>query len=143
MLKKLNFKSRRILLLISFFVLMISLSSCKSAGNPTGKLPVDDIYLKAGTDQVSVGELWNELRWDSNTVLTDKITEVVMKDYVEKVELIIDKSYSELSDDDKKKFDSEFTEDKYNELKETYSSRLEDYVIEDIYNYSFDSVDSL
>ncbi len=142
MLKKLNFKSRRMFLVISFFVLLITLTSCKSAGHPSGNLPVDKVYAKAGADQVTVGELWNELKWNSYDVLTEKITEVVMKDYQNKVELIVDKNYSDLSDDDKKLFDEDFTQDKFDALKENYEARLENYVIEDVYNLEFSSGDS-
>ncbi|MDE7384624.1 MAG: hypothetical protein K2M84_02580, partial [Anaeroplasmataceae bacterium] len=142
MFKKLKSKSRRLGLVVSFFVLIITLSGCKSAGKPIGNLDKDTVYLSAGDQKVTKGELWNELRWNASNVLTDKITEVVMKDYVEKVSLIMDKSYTDLTDDQKKLFADEFSNEDYDKLKESYESRLEDYVIEDIYNYNYNSTNS-
>lgn len=142
MFKKLNLKSRRLFLFLSLFVLLISLSSCRTAGHPSGKLPVDDVYAKAGNDQVTVGQLWNELRWSANTILTDKINEAVMKEYYHKVELIMDKTFESLSSDEKKLFSDNFTEETYQDLKTNYEDRLQDYVIEDIYNFNYDSINS-
>lgn len=142
MFKKLKSKSRRMCLLASFFVLIIALSGCSSAGKPTGNLDKDAVYLSAGDQKVTRGDLWNELRWSANSVLTEKITEVVMKDYVEKVSLIMDKAYTDLTDDQKKLFSEDFSSEDYDKLKESYEDRLEDYVIEDIYNYSYDSTNS-
>lgn len=142
MFKKLKSKSRRMCLLASFFVLIIALSGCSSAGKPTGNLDKDAVYLSAGDQKVTRGDLWNELRWSANSVLTEKITEVVMKDYVEKVSLIMDKAYTDLTDDQKKLFSEDFSSEDYDKLKESYEDRLEDYVIEDIYNYTYDSTNS-
>ena len=142
MLKKLKFKSRRICLLASFCVLLISLASCSSAGAPYGKLDRETTYATAGNYSVNKGELWDELKWTANSILTEKITEVVMKDYVEKVELIMDKSFEDLTNEQKKLFDEEFSKENYDKLKENYSKRLENYVIEDIYNFSLSMTDS-
>ncbi len=142
MLKKLNFRLRRVFLILSSFVLLIILSSCRGAGAPTGKLPVDEIYAEAGKDTVTVGELWNELKWSSKDVLTDKINEAVMKDYNKKVSLVMDHTYGDLSNDDKNLIAENLTEEKFNELKAFYSERLQDYVIEDVYNFEFSSADS-
>ncbi len=142
MLKKLKFKTRRLGLVASFFVLGIALSSCSTAGKPVGNLDKDSVYLSAGNHTVTKGELWNELRWSANDVLSEKITEVVMKDYVEKVSLVMDKSYTDLTSDQKKLFAEDLSSDDFSELKEKYEDRLEDYVIEDIYNFNFDSINS-
>ncbi|MDE7263320.1 MAG: hypothetical protein K2N64_01485 [Anaeroplasmataceae bacterium] len=142
MLKKIKLKPRRLCLLASLFVLLISLGSCSSAGKPVGNLDKDSIYLSAGNYSVTKGELWEELRWSANTILTDKITEVVMKDYVEKVELIIDKSYTDLSESQKKLFADNFTDEDFSNLRAFYEERLEDYVIEDIYNFNYSSTNS-
>ncbi|MDE7100576.1 MAG: hypothetical protein K2O05_01835, partial [Anaeroplasmataceae bacterium] len=122
-------------------MLLISLSSCKTAGSPSGKLPTDEIYVQAGEDKVTVGELWNELKWSSSTVLTSKIEEAVTKEYYNKVSLIMDKSYSSLTDDEKKLFGDDFTVENFNELYSSYESRLQDYVIEDVYNFTFSVTD--
>lgn len=142
MLKKLKSKSRRLCLIASFFVLIIALSGCSSAGKPIGNLDKDTVYLSAGDQKVTKGDLWNELRWSASSVLTDKITEVVMKGYVEKVSLIMDKSYTDLTEDQKKLFADDFSLEDYNKLKNSYEDRLEDFVIEDIYNFNYDSKNS-
>ena len=142
MLEKLKFKIRRIGLLVSFFVLIITLSGCSSAGKPTGKLDKDAIYASAGDYKVTKGDIWDELRWNASSILTDKITEVVMKDYVEKVTIVMEKSFAELTDDQKKLFDENLTNEAFTELKASYEDRLEDYVIEDIYNFNFDAINS-
>lgn len=142
MLKKLKFKTRKLSLVASFFVLGIALSSCSTAGKPVGNLDKDTVYLTSGNHTVTKGELWNELRWSANDVLSEKITEVVMKDYVEKVTLIMDKSYSDLTNDQKKLFADDFTSDDFDKLKIHYEDRLEDFVIEDIYNFNYDSTNS-
>ena len=79
MMKKCNFKTRRILLVVSFFVFLLSLTSCKTAGNLSGNLQVDDIYVKAGNYTVTKGELWNELKWSASTELTSKFNDVITK----------------------------------------------------------------
>ncbi len=142
MLKKLKFKTRRLSMVASFFVLGIALSSCSTAGKPVGNLDKDSVYLSAGNHTVTKGELWNELRWSANDVLSEKITEVVMKDYVEKVSLVMDKSYTDLTDDQKILFAENLSNDDFSKLKENYEDRLEDYVIEDVYNFNFDSINS-
>ena len=129
-------------LISTFFVLLISLSACTSAGYPVGKLDTEEVYARAGNFTVTKGELWNELRWSASDVLNDKIEEVVIKDSFKKVELIIEKSYASLTDDEKKLFSDDFTLEDYNDLYEEYKTRLENYVIEDIYNFSFSSTDS-
>lgn len=142
MFKKLKAKSRRLCMFASFFVFIIALSGCSSAGKPTGNLDKDAVYLSAGDQTVTKGELWNELRWSANSILTEKITEVVMKDYVEKVSLIMDGSFENMSDEQKKLFAEDFSSEDFTKLKQSYEDRLEDYVIEDIYNFNYDSENS-
>ena len=142
MLNNWKLKLRRLFLISAFFVLLISLSACTSAGYPVGKLDTNEVYARAGNFTVTKGELWNELRWNASSILNNKIEEVVIKDYYKKVELIIDKNYSSLTDDEKKLFSDDFTLEDYNDLHEEYKLRLENYVIQDIYNLSFSSSDS-
>lgn len=137
MFKKFNLKSRRIFLLIVSFVLLISLSSCGGAGNPLGKLNPDEIYASAGKYSVTNQELWNELKWSAKDVLDEKITEVVLKDYFTKIELVMEKSYASLTDDEKKSFKDDFTEEDFNQLYQHYSVRLKNYVLDDVYNFDF------
>ena len=93
MLNDWKFKIRRLFLISTFFVLLISLSACTSAGYPVGKLDTEEVYARAGNFTVTKGELWNELRWSASDVLNDKIEEVVIKDSFKKVELIMRKNF--------------------------------------------------
>lgn len=142
MFQKFKFKTRRIGLLVSFGALMITLSGCSTAGKPIGKLDKDTIYASAGKYTVNKGELWDELRWNTSSILTDKIEEVVMKDYVEKVKIVMNHSFTELTDEQKKVLDDDLTAEDFEELKKSYEDRLEDFVIEDIYNFNYSSVNS-
>ena len=134
MMKKHNFISRRILLIVSFFVLLVSLTSCKTAGDLTGNLQVDDIYTKAGNYQVTKGELWNELKWNASTEITSKFNEVIVSEYFDKIELVMDKTYSTLSAEESELFADEA---EYNTLHDEYTERLTAYVIQDVYNFAF------
>ena len=142
MFKKSNYKWRRLFIIISFFVFMLSLSACSSAGNPSGKLDKNQVYLKAGNYTVTNGELWNELKWSAHDILEEKSIEVVMSDYYEKVELVMNKNFADLTDEQKNKFGENFNNDSFVELKKEYESRIEDYVIEDIYNFTYNSKNS-
>lgn len=134
MMKKWNFKTRRILLIVSFFVFLLSLTSCRTAGNLAGNLQVDDIYVKAGDYTVTKGELWNELKWNASTELTSKFNDVIVSEHLNKIELVMDKTYSTLSAEEKELFADEA---EYNSLLAQYTERLTAYVIQDIYNFSF------
>lgn len=141
MLRNLNLKSRRVFALFIIFVLLITLSACSSAGSPVGKLDTDTIYAQAGKYSVTKGELWNELKWSSKDILDQKITEVVLKDNIQKIELIMEKNYDSFTDAEKKLFSDDFSLSDYEKLKVTYTERLIDYVVEDIYDLSFSVTD--
>lgn len=122
MMKKCNFKTRRIFLIVSFFVFLLSLTSCRTAGDLAGNLKVDDIYVQAGNYSVTKGELWNELKWYADDKVASKFEEVIVSEYLEKVESIMSKT--DLTDEEK-------------ELRAQYTERLTAYVIQDVYNFSF------
>ena len=134
MMKKHNFITRRILLIVSFFVLLVSLTSCRTAGDLSGNLKVDEIYTKAGNYTVTKGELWNELKWNASTELTSKFNDVIVKEYFQKIELVMDKTYSTLTTEEKELFADEA---EYNSLSSEYADRLAAYVIQDVYNFAF------
>lgn len=141
MFRNLNLKSRRIMSLIISFVLLISLTACGGAGNPTGTLKVDEVYAKAGNYEITKGQLWDELRWSAIDILEDKIIEVVLQDYTAKIEVVMEKDFASLTEDEKSLFGDDFTNENFNELKDQYTERLKDYVIADIYNFSFSATD--
>lgn len=122
MMKKCNLKARRILLIVSFFVFLVSLTSCRTAGELNGNLNVNDTYVQAGNYKVTKGELWNELKWYADDIVSSKFEEVIVKEYLEKVESIMNKT--DLTDEEK-------------ELHSQYTERLTAYVIQDVYNFSF------
>jgi uncharacterized protein YnzC (UPF0291/DUF896 family) len=82
-------------------VFLLSLTSCKTAGNLVGNLDVDGTYVQAGNYKVTKGELWNELKWNASTELTSKFNDVITKEYSTKIELVMDKTYSTLSAEEK------------------------------------------
>lgn len=137
--KKVN-KPRRALTATMSLALLISLSSCSGATNTVGKLNANDVYASAGNYSVTYGELWNELKWDAATVIEQQVTNVVLYDYIDKITLVVDNQYSELSEDDKENLGIE-TEEEFNKLHKTYTTRLVDYVVYDIYNLSFQNDD--
>ena len=141
MFRKMNLTSRRVMSLLTAFVLLISLSACNTAGNPTGGLKVDEDYVTAGNFKITNGELWDELRWSSKEILDEKIKEVILNDYIKEIEVVIKNNWVGLSDQDKEVFPEDFTKAKFESLKATYSQRIIDYVIADIYNFEFSSGD--
>ncbi|MBQ3253168.1 MAG: hypothetical protein IJA65_01310 [Acholeplasmatales bacterium] len=138
--KKINKTPRRLLTATMSLALLISLSSCSGATNTVGKLNSKEVYAEAGKYSVTNGELWNELKWDSTALLEEQINNVVLNKQIKKITLVMNNNYSSLSDDDKKLLNVA-SEDEYKELYGLYSTRLADYVVQDIYNlnYSNDS----
>ncbi len=96
--------SRRIMAAALAGVFMISLGSCSSAGDKTGKLDTDAVYAKSGDHTVTVGNLWNELKWSSSSVLTTQIENVVLNDKINEISLVLKDNYSGLSDTEKALF---------------------------------------
>lgn len=125
---------RRLLTATMSCVFMISLSSCSGANNSYGGLDKDGIYAKSGSYTVTNGELWDELKWDASSKLEEQIENVVLNDQINKITNVMNKSYDDLSETEKESIGS--LED-YNTLKEKYSKRLADYVVQDIYNFTF------
>ena len=138
MMKFWNFKTRRILLVLSFFVFVLSLASCRTAGDLAGNLDAEKVYVQAGTGEntvtVNYGELWKELKWAAYEEIEDKFETVIVSEYLEKISLVVDKTYANLSEEEKATFADEA---EYNTLVEQYKERLTAYVIQDVYNFSF------
>ena len=141
--KKINKTPRRILTASMSLALLISLSSCSGAVNTIGNLKekANDSYATSGDYNVSYGELWNELQWNANAVLGEQITNVVLESYISNINSVINKSYNDLTADEKKSLglseDSDKATKEFSELKVSYSDRLVDYVVQDIYDLAF------
>ena len=131
----------------------ISLASCSAASDNHGLLNTEETYASVGDYSVTYGDIWNELKWSSSDVLNTQITNVVLNKYINRISIVLSKDASALTDDDKKALgfdsDNEYTDDAYNKIKETYEERIVDYVVQDIYNFTYsttnywDNFDSL
>lgn len=136
--KKSNKIPRKLLTATMSCVFMISLSSCSGARNNYGNLEKDAVYASSGNQTVTNKELWNELKWDASSKLEQQINNVVLYDQLDKISLVMDKkdNYDTLTNEEKEKFENQ---EQFNHLAEQYSNRLIDYVVQDIYNFSFKS----
>lgn len=121
----------------------ISLASCSAASDNTGLLDKNAVYASAGEYSVTYGDIWNELKWNSSDVLNTQITNVVLNKYINRISIVLSKSASELTDEDKTTlgFDSDnaYSDDAYNKIKKTYEERIIDYVVQDIYNFTYNT----
>lgn len=127
---------RRLLTATMSCVLMISLSSCSGAGKSYGNIDTDGIYAQSGSYTVTNGELWNELRWSASSKLSSQIENVVVNDKINQITTVMNKKYTDLSTEEKEKYGSEAD---FNSLKEKYSSKLKECVVQDIYNFTGDA----
>ncbi|RIA75866.1 hypothetical protein EI71_01039 [Anaeroplasma bactoclasticum] len=131
----------------------ISLASCSAASDNTGLLEKDKVYAEAGEYSVTYGDIWNELKWNTHDVLDNQITNVVLNKYINRIDIVLTKDASSLTDKDKEDlgFNEEnvYSDDAYNKIKETFKERIVDYVVQDIYNFTYstdnywDNFDSL
>ncbi len=80
-------KLKRITLGFMSVVSVVTLVSCKETS--TSSINTDTVYasttVNGKTYSITNGELWNELKWSSTNVISDKISEVVLKEYKEEV----------------------------------------------------------
>ena len=123
----------------------ISLASCSAASDNHGLLDTKATYASAGEYSVTYGDIWNELKWSSSDVLTTQITNVVLNKYINRISIVLSKDAASLTDEDKEALgfdsDNEYTVDAYNKIKETYEERIIDYVVQDIYNFTYSTTD--
>lgn len=127
---------RRLLAATMSCVFMISLSSCSGAGNSYGKLNADEVYAKSGNYTVTNGELWNELKWDAASIIEEQIKNVVINDQIEEVKVVMANDYDSLTAEQKEDLGSN---EEYTELYDKYSARLVDYVVQDVFNFNYNT----
>ena len=127
---------RRLLAATMSCVFMISLSSCSGAGNSYGKLNADEVYAKSGNYTVTNGELWNELKWDAASIIEEQIKNVVINDQIEEVKVVMANDYDSLTAEQKEDLGSS---EEYTELYDKYSARLVDYVVQDVFNFNYNT----
>lgn len=133
--------SRKLLTATMATVLMISLSSCSGSNNSIKDEMANQIYASCGDATITKGELWEELKWSSKDVLETQITNVVLNNYIEKITKTVNtNSFNDLSDSDKDLLGLTDKEEKdFIKMKNTYETRLVDYVIQDIYSFNYNN----
>ncbi|MBQ7642186.1 MAG: hypothetical protein IJS83_06920 [Acholeplasmatales bacterium] len=141
---KTNKRVRRLSTAMVTCALAITLTSCSGATNKYGTLDRNSTYASIGDYSVTTGELWDELQWNAKSVLDSQITNVILNEQITRLTNVINTNgdYSKLED---KKIihgsTDEISEKQFNELYNEYTTRLADYVVQDILNlpYSIDS----
>nr|MCR5232259.1 hypothetical protein [Acholeplasmatales bacterium] len=108
-------------------------------GNKTtaGNLDRESVYLSSGSYNVTTGELWDTLQWSASTNLTNQKNTVVLDKYVNKITAAMKNDYASLTEDEKKLF----AEGEYDAFVNHANQRLADYVVQDVFNLSFETED--
>ncbi len=128
---------RRLMSVALSGALFISLASCSGKNTIYGSLDADTKYLTSGNYSITKGDVWNELQWSASSELESQVEVVVLNKYINKIEAAIKNNYDGLSDSEK----ALFGENEYDTFKDSCNQRLVEYVIQDIYNFSFDTED--
>lgn len=104
------------LLTLSFIpVLAITLTSCSS--NNLVVPNSDTNYLTVGNYSVTNSEVWNSLKWSASSLFSEYIEEVVLQEKINEIETVL--------------------ADANNENYNSYVSKLQNYIIEDVYDFEF------
>lgn len=114
--KRLKLQLRRLFCVVMTFVFIISLSSCGSK-NVTGGLDLDATYATLGNYSITNGELWDELKWDANDYINEKIEDAIVAEYYDQVVEVM-----EGADPDN--------------LKADYTAELREIAIRNVYSFS-------
>jgi len=131
--------SRRLLTVTMSCVFMISLSACSNGNKNAASLDGDTVYAKSGNYSVTKADLWDELKWKSSSLLEEQINNVIINDQINKVTAVMNNdSYDNLTNEQKELFESK---ENFDELSTTYSNRLIDYVVQDIYDLDYSNED--
>ena len=141
--KKKTVKPRRLLSTALGASLVIALTSCSGATNSYGDIP-KETYAKSGNYKISYKELWDELKWSADEVLEDQITNVVLQKYAKRIEMVRNTDFSNLESDDIEDLGldtkaSDGGKKEYEELQDWYKTELTNYVIQDIYNLTYNA----
>ena len=135
-----NKKMRRLSTAMVACALTITLASCSAATNKYGNLDKNGTYASVGDYKITNGELWDELQWDAKSVLDSQVYNVILNEQITRLTNVLktDGSYSKLED---KKIihgsDDEISEEDFNKLYDQYKSRLADYVVQDVFNFTY------
>ena len=129
-------KAKRALTVTMSAALLISLSACSGATNNYGKLDEAGIYAKAGDYQVTNGELWDELKWSAQSLLSESINNVVLNEQITNVSSALEKNFADLTDLEKTNLSVE-DEEGFKALKDKYKERIIDYVVQDVFAFTY------
>lgn len=106
---------KRLLTLGFIPVLAITLTSCSS--NNLVVPNSDTNYLTVGNYSVTNSEVWNSLKWSASDLFSEYIEEVVLQEKINEIETVL--------------------ADANNENYNSYVSKLQNYIIEDVYDFEF------
>lgn len=133
-------RAKRALTVTMSAALIISLSACSGATNNYGKLDENAVYAKvtAGSKEYKVtnGDVWNELKWNAQDLLSESINNVVLDEQITNITVALAKNFGDLSDSEKTNLGVE-SEDDFKTLKQKYEDRLVDYVVQDVYSFEY------
>lgn len=134
-------KMRKMVTATMVSALAIGLASCRGAKDNSGTIETDEVYAKAGDFQVTYGDIWNELKWNTHEVLEEQMTNVVLTKFINRIDIALNKADADLSDSDKEALgfndENAYSKEAFEKLKTNYEKRIVDYVVQDIYNFTF------
>ncbi len=133
-------KAKRALTVTMSLALGITLSACSGATNNYGSLDSNSVYASAGTYEVTKGELWDELKWNAQSLLSEQIENVVLDEQITNLRNVFEKTYTELSTTEKEDLGVS-DEAGFNSLYEKYKKRFIDYVVQDVFSFTYSTED--
>ncbi len=99
---------------------MVSLTSCGEGADLYSGINKDAEYVRLGNNSVTNQEIYDNFRWNSSSVIQEKLNEAMIQKYLEEVKSTI--------------------EDKNSSNRDTYIKGVQDYLICDV--FAVDNVDS-
>lgn len=106
---------------------MVGLTSCSGKADIYEGISPDNEYVKLGNKSITNKEMYDEFRWNSATVIQDKLNEVMIQNYVNQVkDVILNKTLNGTNVSD--------------EIRNSYLEGVQDYLICAV--YAIDDVDS-
>ena len=114
-LTKFKRNGRRLLTLGLAPIIAITISSCSNSDIAPANS--SDSYLTVGNYQVTKGDVWNELRWQASDLFADYKEQIVLQNQIDDIKNVLN--------------------DKNNANYNYYVERLQNYIIEDAYDFDF------
>lgn len=101
-------------------MLAVSLTSCGSKADLYNGINPDEVYTKFGEYSVTNKEVYDNLRWNASSFMTDKINETIYKSYLDDVKATIENP----------------TTDSQKANQDKYIKQIHEYVFVDVYALS-------